>query len=151
MFLYNIDKVTSTFPLLTLSVQALMYIGIAMITSSHACTVPARQRDMGAVRASSTCCSRSSCSSHSDRLTLRRAGLDKLSESRLVDDGRGAGLKCELVYYNLWANSSCFITINTKYINSEIRSYINVLKHSYFSHLYHVWKIHLNISQYYIC
>lgn len=75
-----------------LSVQARLYIGMAMMTSSQAWTVPARHRDMGTVRAISTCCSLSSCSSPSDRLALRRPGLDMLSESESVDEGKKAGL-----------------------------------------------------------
>lgn len=65
-----------------------MYMGIAMTTSSQACTVPALHRDMGVVLASSTCCRRSSWSSDpSDR--LRRVGLERLSESGWV--GRQMG------------------------------------------------------------
>lgn len=70
-----------TFPLLTFSAQALTYIGMAITTSSQACTVPAFQWDMGVVLTSSTCCSRSICSSPSDRLRLCRVGLHWLSES----------------------------------------------------------------------
>ena len=70
-------------------------MGMAMMTSSQACTVPARHRDMGTVRASSTCCSLSSCSSQSDRLTLKRAGLERLSESGLVDVGRKGRAVCK--------------------------------------------------------
>lgn len=73
--------VPPTFPLLTFSAQALTYMGMAMTTSSQACTVPAFQWDMGVVRTSSTCCSRSICSSPSDRLRLCRVGLHWLSES----------------------------------------------------------------------
>lgn len=66
-----------------------MYMGIAMTTSSQACTVPALHWDMGVVLASSTCCRRSSWSSDpSDRLRLRRVGLERLSESEWVDEGR---------------------------------------------------------------
>lgn len=57
-----------------------MYMGIAMMTSSQACTVPALHWDMGVVLARSTCWRRSSWSSEpSDR--LRRVGLERLSES----------------------------------------------------------------------
>lgn len=70
-----------TFPLFTFSAQALPYMGMAMTTSSQACTVPAFQWDMGVVRTSSTCCSRSTCSSPSDRLRLCLVGLHWLSES----------------------------------------------------------------------
>lgn len=76
-----------TFPLLTFSEQLRMYMGIAMTTSSQACTVPALQWDMGVVLANSTCWRRSSWSSEpSDR--LRRVGLERLSES---GSGRGKG------------------------------------------------------------
>lgn len=65
-----------------------MYMGIAMTTSSQACTVPALHRDMGVVLASSTCWRRSSWSSEpSDR--LRRVGLERLSESEWVVEGVG--------------------------------------------------------------
>lgn len=70
-----------TFPLFTFSAQALTYMGMAMTTSSQACTVPAFQWDMGVVLTSSTCCSRSTCSSPSDRLRLCLVGLHWLSES----------------------------------------------------------------------
>lgn len=64
-----------------------MYMGIAMTTSSQACTVPALHRDMGVDLASSTCWRRSSWSSEpSDR--LRRVGLQRLSESERVAEGR---------------------------------------------------------------
>lgn len=56
-------------------------MGMAMTTSSQAWTVPAFQWDMGVVLTSSTCCSRSICSSPSDRLRLCRVGLHWLSES----------------------------------------------------------------------
>ena len=64
-----------------------MYMGIAMTTSSQACTVPALHWDMGVVLASSTCWSRSSWSSPSDRLRLWRVGLERLSESEWVGWG----------------------------------------------------------------
>lgn len=73
-------RLCPTFPLLTFSEQLRMYMGIAMTTSSQACTVPALHWDMGVVLASSTCWRRSSWSSEpSDR--LRRVGLQRLSES----------------------------------------------------------------------
>lgn len=56
-------------------------MGMAMTTSSQAWTVPAFQWDMGVVLTSSTCCSRSICSSPSDRLRLCLVGLHWLSES----------------------------------------------------------------------
>lgn len=69
-----------------------MYMGIAMTTSSQACTVPALHWDMGVILASSTCWRRSSWSSDpSDRLRLRRVGLERLSESGWVGEGRGGG------------------------------------------------------------
>ncbi len=87
-------KITFTFPLLTFSEQARMYMGIAMTTSNQACTVTAFHRDMGLLRVSSACCSRSSCSSPSDRLGW--FWLERLSESGLVRRGRnrrGRGVK----------------------------------------------------------
>ena len=97
-----------TFPLLTFSEQLRMYIGIAMTTSSQACTVPALHWDMGVVLASSTCCRRSSWSSEpSDR--LRRVGLERLSESgggRGKGDGFGwqmcSGCGCEWTQRGQW-------------------------------------------------
>lgn len=66
-------------------------MGIAMTTSSQACTVPALHWDMGVVLARSTCCRRSSWSSDpSDR--LRRVGLERLSESEQVRRGDGKGV-----------------------------------------------------------
>ncbi|TNN76583.1 hypothetical protein EYF80_013233 [Liparis tanakae] len=59
-----------------------MYIGIAMTTSSQACTVPALHWDMGVILASSTCWRRSSWSSDpSERLRQWREGLERQSES----------------------------------------------------------------------
>lgn len=81
----------TTFPLLTFSEQLRMYMGIAMTTSSQACTVPALHWDMGVVLASSTCWRRSSWSSPSDRLRLWRVGLERLSESEWAGGGEGRG------------------------------------------------------------
>lgn len=67
-----------------------MYIGIAMTTSSQACTVPALHWDMGVILASSTCWRRSSWSSDpSDRLW--RVGLERQSESKREGGGGGGG------------------------------------------------------------
>lgn len=88
---------TLTFPLLTFSEQLRMYMGMAMMTSSQACTVPALHWDMGLILASSTCWRRSRWSSEpSDR--LRRVGLERLSESE-----RGRRRGCEGVTGGSWA------------------------------------------------
>lgn len=69
-----------------------MYMGMAMMTSSQACTVPALHWDMGLILASSTCWRRSRWSSEpSDR--LRRVGLERLSESERREGGEHAGVR----------------------------------------------------------
>lgn len=92
----SLQHPTLTFPLLTFSEQLRMYMGMAMMTSSQACTVPALHWDMGLILASSTCWRRSRWSSEpSDR--LRRVGLERLSESE-----RGRRRGCEGVTGGSW-------------------------------------------------
>lgn len=86
-----------------------MYMGIAMTTSSQACTVPALHWDIGVVLASSTCWRRSSWSSDpSDRLRLRRVGLERLSESGGVG-GHVGDVKAQVMVNNTTGRHQNFL------------------------------------------
>lgn len=109
-----------TFPLLTFSEQARIYMGIPMTTSIQAWTAPALHSDMHVVRVNSACWRRSSCSSPSDRLCCVR-----LSESGLVRRSYGVayrrgsrvrGISGKLKKMKTFTTSLFFLRINYDHI-----------------------------------